>query len=71
MEHILREYEVRLLDGDGQVILVVPVIAGSEVEARALASRFAAREKAANYVMKPQMGSRGYRAQKPAAPPDN
>ena len=70
MEDILREYEVRLLDANGGLILIVPVIAGTEDEARAQAARLVAREKAASFTLKPQMSSRGYRAQKPIQPPD-
>jgi hypothetical protein len=68
MEDILREYEVRLFDSNGRLLLVVPVIAGSEDEANAHAARLAARETAARFDIRPQMSSRGYRAQKPAAP---
>jgi hypothetical protein len=67
MEDILREYEVRLLGADGGVILVVPVIATSEDEARTQAAKRMAREKAASFVLTPQMSSRNYRGQKPAA----
>jgi hypothetical protein len=69
MENILREYEVRLLDGEGRLTLVVPVIAGTQAEADVLAAKLAAGEKAAGFVVKPQKNSRGYRAQKlpPAA----
>ncbi len=68
MEDILREYEVRLLGADGGVILVVPVIATSEDEARTQAAESMAREKAASFVLTPQMSSRNYRGPKPAAP---
>ena len=70
MEEILREYEVRLLDGQGRLTLIVPVIVGSEREAQAQAAILMAREKAAGFELKNQMSSRGYRAQKPAAPPE-
>lgn len=68
MEDILREYEVRLLGADGGVILVVPVIATSESEAHDRAGKLVAREKAARFVLTPQMSSRNYRGQKPQAP---
>ena len=71
MEEILREYEVRLLDGEGRLILIVPLIAGSESEARKSADALLMRNKAASFVLKPQMSSRGYRAQKPATPNRN
>ena len=70
MENILREYEVRLLDGEGRLILIVPVVAGNEADARGHAALLVAREKAAGFAIKAQMSSRGYRAQKPAAPSD-
>lgn len=60
MEEILREYEVRLLDGEGRLILVVPVIAGSEDQAQAIAARLAEKEGAVRVQVKPQMSSRGY-----------
>ena len=63
MENILREYEVRLLDGEGRLTLIVPVIAANAAQADALAATLAAREKAAGFVVKPQKSSRGYRAQ--------
>ena len=68
MEDILREYEVRLLDGENRLVLIVPVIAGSEDEARVIGAKLAARESASGFALTRQMSSRGYRAQKPAAP---
>ena len=68
MEDILREYEVRLLDGQGGLMLIVPVIAGSESDAESLAAKLAGQEKAASYLLTPQMSSRGYRSQKPTSP---
>ncbi len=67
MENILREYELRLLDGQGRLILIVPVIAGNEADALVMAAKLAEKEKAANFLLNPQMSSRGYRAQKPAS----
>jgi len=70
MENILREYEVRLLDGQGRLTLVVPVIAGNEADARITAAALAEKEKAASFLLRPQMTSRGYRrAKESAAPP--
>jgi hypothetical protein len=69
MEEILREYEVRLLDGENRLVLIVPVIAGNEDEARRIAATLADREKAARFILKPQMSSRGFRAAKTAQKP--
>jgi hypothetical protein len=71
MENILREYEARLLDSNDGVILIAPVIAASEQEARVVAAALAARETAARFVVRPQMGSRQYAAGKPAVTPGN
>lgn len=62
MENILREYEVRLLDGEGRLILIVPLIASAESDIRVMAAQLADREKAATFTLRPQMSSRGYRA---------
>jgi hypothetical protein len=68
MEDILREYELRLLDAADKTILVVPLIAVSEDGARTQAAALMEREKAAGFLLTPQMSSRNYRGQKPAAP---
>jgi hypothetical protein len=69
MEEILREYEVRLLDEGDRLILIVPLIAGSEDEARVLAAQLVKRESAARFLLKPQLSSRNYRAKKTISPP--
>ena len=57
----LREYEIRLFDGDHQLLLIAPIVAIGVAQARARAAELAAREMAHDFSVHAQMRSVNYR----------
>ena len=58
---ILREFELRLFDAQDRLVLVVPVVAGSQEDVQAKAAGLLARENAARFSLTPQLRSRFFR----------
>ncbi len=58
---VLREFEIRLFDGDQQLILIAPIVAASEDLAHEAAAGLAARESAHGFSVHRQMRSVNYR----------
>lgn len=56
----LREFELRLLDDRNRVVLVIPMIAGSQEEALRAARAHMRTHAAVNFALLPQLSSVGF-----------
>jgi hypothetical protein len=57
----IKELELRLLDDESNVFLIIPIIAGNEKEALIAAQAHMQAYQASGFYLVPQMSSAGYR----------